>query len=295
MKGIILAGGTGTRLYPLTMVVSKQLLPVYDKPMIYYPLSTLLMADIRVITTPQDNVLFRQLLGDGSHLGVSLSFATQDKPRGIAEAFIIARDFVGKSSAALILGDNIFYGQGLLNLLRSAQASPCGATIFAYVVADPERYGVVEVDARRRALSLEEKPLKPRSSLAVTGLYFFDNSVLDIAASLSPSERGELEITDVNRVYMEREELTVEIMGRGFTWLDTGTHDSLLEAAKYVEIIEQRQGLKISCPEEIAYYKGFINRDLLIKNASRYGNSGYGRYLSQLVVSSPPQGLEHLG
>jgi glucose-1-phosphate thymidylyltransferase len=297
MKGIILVGGTGTRLYPLTMVVSKQLLPVYDKPMIYYPLSTLLMADIRdilIITTPQDNVLFRQLLGDGSHLGVSLRFATQDKPRGIADAFIIARDFVGKSSAALILGDNIFYGHGLLNLLRSAQAGPCGATIFAYVVADPERYGVVEVDSRRRALSIEEKPLKPRSSLAVTGLYFFDNDVLDIAAELKPSERGELEITDVNRVYMEREELTVEIMGRGFTWLDTGTHDSLLEAAEYVEIIEQRQGLKISCPEEIAYYKGFINRDLLIKNASRYGNSGYGRYLSQLVASSPPQGLEHL-
>jgi len=298
MKGIILAGGTGTRLFPLTMVVSKQLLPVYDKPMIYYPLSTLLMADIRdilIVTTPHDNALFRELLGDGSHLGIKLSFATQARPRGIADAFIVARDFVGRESAALILGDNIFHGHGLLNLLRSAQASSCGATIFAYVVADPERYGVVEIDSRRQVLSIEEKPSKPRSSLAITGLYFFDNNVLDIAASLKPSERGELEISDVNRVYMERKRLTVEIMGRGFTWLDTGTHDSLLEAAKYVEIIEQRQGLKISCPEEIAYHKGFIDRDLLIKNASRYGKSGYGRYLSQLAATAPAQGHEHLG
>jgi glucose-1-phosphate thymidylyltransferase len=286
MKGIILAGGSGTRLYPLTLVVSKQLLPVYDKPMIYYPLSTLMMADIRdilIITTPQDQILFKQLLGDGSKLGVRLSFATQDEPRGLAEAFVIARDFVGGDRVAMILGDNIFYGHGLPDLLLSAQARPLGATVFGYVVADPERYGVVEIDAHGRALSIEEKPAKPRSSLAVTGLYFYDNSVLNIAASLKPSARGELEITDVNRAYMERELLAVEIMGRGFAWLDTGTHDSLLEAAKYVEILERRQGLKISCPEEIAYHKGFIDRDRFVENASLYGKSGYGDYLMRLV------------
>jgi glucose-1-phosphate thymidylyltransferase len=286
MKGIILAGGSGTRLYPLTLVVSKQLLPVYDKPMIYYPLSTLMMADIRdilIITTPQDQILFRQLLGDGAKFGIRLSFATQDAPRGLAEAFIIGRDFVGGDRVALILGDNIFYGHGLPDLLLSARARTCGATVFGYVVADPERYGVVEIGTDGRALSIEEKPLKPRSSLAVTGLYFYDNSVLDVAASLTPSARGELEITDVNRVYMEREQLAVEIMGRGFAWLDTGTHDSLLEAAKYVEILERRQGLKISCPEEVAYYKGFINRDRLIENASHYGKSGYGDYLIRLA------------
>jgi glucose-1-phosphate thymidylyltransferase len=286
MKGIILAGGSGTRLYPLTLVVSKQLLPVYDKPMIYYPLSTLMMADIRdilIITTPQDRILFKQLLGDGSKLGVRLSFATQDEPRGLAEAFVIGRDFVGGDRVALILGDNILYGHGLPDLLLSAQARPLGATVFGYVVADPERYGVVEIDAHGRALSIEEKPAKPRSSLAVTGLYFYDNSVLDIAASLKPSARGELEITDVNRAYMERELLAVEIMGRGFAWLDTGTHDSLLEAAKYVEILERRQGLKISCPEEIAYHKGFIDRDRVVENASLYGKSGYGDYLMRLV------------
>jgi glucose-1-phosphate thymidylyltransferase len=286
MKGIILAGGSGTRLYPLTLVISKQLLPVYDKPMIYYPLSTLMMANIRdilIITTPQDQFLFRQLLGDGSKLGISLSFATQDKPRGLAEAFTIGRDFVGGDHVALILGDNIFYGHGLPNLLLSARGNPLGATVFGYVVVDPERYGVVEIDSRGRAISIEEKPSKPRSSFAVTGLYFYDNSVLDIAASLKPSGRGELEITDVNRVYMERGQLAVEIMGRGFAWLDTGTHDSLLEAADYVEILERRQGLKISCPEEVAYYKGFIDRDRLIENANLYGKSGYGDYLMRLA------------
>lgn len=286
MKGIILAGGSGTRLYPLTLVISKQLLPVYDKPMIYYPLSTLMMADIRdilIITTPQDQFLFKQLLGDGSNLGINLSFAMQDKPRGLAEAFIIGRDFVGSDHVALILGDNIFYGHGLPDLFLSARANQLGATIFGYVVMDPERYGVVEIDARGRAISIEEKPATPRSSLAVTGLYFYDNGVLDIAASLKPSARGELEITDVNRVYMERGQLAVEIMGRGFAWLDTGTHDSLLEAAEYVEILERRQGLKISCPEEVAYYKGFIDRDRLIQNADRYGKSGYGDYLMRLA------------
>jgi glucose-1-phosphate thymidylyltransferase len=286
MKGIILAGGSGTRLYPLTFVISKQLLPVYDKPMIYYPLSTLMMADIRdilIITTPQDQFLFKQLLGDGSKLGINLSFATQDKPCGLAEAFIIGRAFVGGDHVALILGDNIFYGHGLPELLLSARENPIGATIFGYVVMDPERYGVVEIDARGRAISIEEKPTKPRSSLAVTGLYFYDNSVLDIAASLKPSARGELEITDVNRVYMERGQLAVEIMGRGFAWLDTGTQDSLLEAAEYVEVLERRQGLKISCPEEVAYYKGFIDRDRLIQNANRYGKSGYGDYLMRLA------------
>ena len=288
MKGIILAGGSGTRLHPLTLAVSKQLLPVYDKPMIYYPLSTLMLADIRdilIITKPEDQPLFRQLLGDGARLGIKLSFAAQDEPRGLAEAFIIGRDFVGNDRVALILGDNVFYGHGLPHLLLSARAKSSGATIFGYIVSDPQRYGVVEIDANGRALSIEEKPFKPRSRLAVTGLYFYDHKVLEIAASLKPSARGELEITDVNRVYMERGLLSVEIMGRGFAWLDTGTPDSLLEAAKYVEILERRQGLKISCPEEVAYYKGFIDRHLLIENASRYGKSGYGDYL--MKVASP--------
>ncbi|MGH6852926.1 MAG: glucose-1-phosphate thymidylyltransferase RfbA, partial [Methylocella sp.] len=245
MKGIILAGGSGARLYPLTLVISKQLLPVYDKPMIYYPLSILMSADIRdilIVTAPQDQSLFKELLGDGGKFGIRLSFATQDKPRGLAEAFTIGRDFVGGDRVALILGDNIFYGHGLPDLLASAAARPMGATVFGYVVADPERYGVVEIDAAGRAISIEEKPARPRSALAVTGLYFYDNSVLDIAASVKPSARGELEITDVNRVYMERHQLAVEIMGRGFAWLDTGTHESLLEAGKYVEILERRQG-----------------------------------------------------
>lgn len=288
MKGIILAGGSGTRLYPLTLTLSKQLLPVYDKPMIYYPISTLMMAEIRdilIITTPQDQALFRQLLGDGSRLGISLTFATQSEPRGLAEAFTIGRDFVSDDRVALILGDNIFYGHGLPELLASARERPSGATVFGYVVSDPERYGVVEMDAKGRAVSIEEKPIKPRSNLAVTGLYFYDNGVLDIAASLTPSARGELEITDVNRIYMERGQLSVEIMGRGFAWLDTGTHDSLLEAGQYVEILERRQGLKISCPEEIAFHKGFISRDLLLENARRYGKSGYGQYLMRIAAT----------
>ncbi len=286
MKGIILAGGSGTRLYPLTLVVSKQLLPVYDKPMIYYPLSTLMLADIRdilIITTPQDQAAFQQLLGDGGALGIRLSYAVQEKPRGLAEAFIVGRGFVGDERAVLILGDNIFYGHGLPDLLRAATSRPKGATVFGYKVADPQRYGVVEIDAEGKAISIEEKPSVPRSDLAVTGLYCYDNTVLDIAAALKPSTRGELEITDVNRVYMERRELTVEIMGRGFAWLDTGTHDSMLEAAQYVEILERRQGLKISCPEEIAYFQGYITRDRLLESANRYGKSGYGNYLAKLA------------
>jgi glucose-1-phosphate thymidylyltransferase len=288
MKGIILAGGSGTRLYPLTVVVSKQLLPVFDKPMIFYPLSALMMADIRdilIITAPHDKLLFEQLLGDGSRLGIRLAYAVQDEPRGLAEAFIIGREFVGDDRVALVLGDNIFYGHGLPALLHSATARPRGATIFAYVVSDPERYGVVEIDAAGRATSIEEKPAAPKSNLAVTGLYFYDNNVLDIAAGLKPSGRGELEITDINRVYLDRGTLAVETMGRGFAWLDTGTHDSLLEAAQYVEILERRQGLKICCPEEVAYNNGFIDRDRLIESAGRYGKSGYGKYLMRVAQS----------
>jgi glucose-1-phosphate thymidylyltransferase len=288
VKGIILAGGSGTRLYPLTMVLSKQLLPVYDKPMIYYPLSTLMMADIRdilIITTPHDQAAFQQLLGDGGAFGIRLSYAVQDQPRGLAEAFLIGRGFVGGGRVALILGDNIFYGHGLPALLHAAISRSNGATVFGYKVADPGRYGVVEIDARGNAISIEEKPAAPRSDLAVTGLYCYDNCVLDIAAGLKPSDRGELEITDVNRVYMERRALVVEIMGRGFAWLDTGTHDSLLEAAQYVEILERRQGLKISCPEEIAYFKGYITRGRLLESANRYGKSGYGHYLAKLAES----------
>ena len=286
MKGIILAGGSGTRLYPLTLALSKQLLPVYDKPMIYYPLSTLMMADIRdilIITTPGDGPAFRHLLGDGSALGLRLSYAAQEAPNGLAEAFVIGREFVGDDRVALVLGDNLFYGHGLPNLLYAAAQRLRGATVFGYVVSDPERYGVVEIDATGRAVSIEEKPSSPRSDLAVTGLYFYDNSVLDIAAGIRPSPRGELEITDVNKVYMERGDLHVEMMGRGFTWLDTGTHDSLLEAGQFVEILERRQGLKMSCPEEIAYYKGFITRDDLVTLAARYGKSGYGAYLKRIA------------
>jgi len=288
MKGIILAGGSGTRLYPLTVALSKQLLPVYDKPMIYYPLSALMMADIRdilIITTPHDQPQFTQLLGDGGRLGIRLTYAIQDEPRGLAEAFIIGRDFVGDDRVALILGDNIFYGHGLPELLSSAIARPSGATIFAYVVSDPERYGVVEIDAQGYAVSIAEKPVAPKSNLAVTGYYFYDNSVLDIAAGLKPSPRGELEITDVNLAYLERGTLSVEIMGRGFAWLDTGTHGSLLEAGQYVEILERRQGLKICCPEEIAYNRGFIDRDRLIESAGQYGKSGYGTYLRRIAQS----------
>ncbi|MDP2409311.1 MAG: glucose-1-phosphate thymidylyltransferase RfbA [Pseudolabrys sp.] len=286
MKGIILAGGSGTRLYPLTLVQSKQLLPVYDKPMIYYPLSTLMLAGIRdilIITTPHDSAAFQRLLGDGASFGVRLSYAVQPEPNGLAEAFIIGRDFVGRDPVALILGDNIYYGHGLPELLTAAQARREGATVFGYMVSDPQRYGVVEIDAAGRALSIEEKPAAPRSNLAVTGLYFYDNAVLDIAAAILPSARGELEITDVNRVYMERGLLHVAIMGRGFAWLDTGTHDSLLEAATFVEILERRQGLKMSCPEEIAYRQGFIDGDGLMRAAERYGKSGYGAYLRRVA------------
>lgn len=289
MKGIILAGGSGTRLYPLTLAVSKQLLAIFDKPMIYYPLSTLMIAGIRdilIITTPQDKPLFQALLGDGSAFGIRLSYAIQDAPRGLAEAFIIGRKFIGDDRVALVLGDNIFYGHGLPELLERAVATDQGATIFGYVVSDPERYGVVELDARGRARSIVEKPTEPRSNLAVTGLYFYDQSVVDVAARLRPSPRGELEITDVNQHYLERGQLSVEIMGRGFAWLDTGTHSSLLEAGQFVEILERRQGLKMSCPEEIAYKKGFIDRDRLMQSAERYGKSGYGRYLAALAQES---------
>jgi glucose-1-phosphate thymidylyltransferase len=287
MKGIILAGGSGTRLFPLTIAVSKQLLPVYDKPMIYYPLSVLMLAGIRdilIITTPHDQGQFKALLGEGRDLGLNLSYAVQPSPDGLAQAFIIGRDFVGTDRVALILGDNIFFGHGLPELLASAVAREEGASVFGYVVSDPERYGVVEMDAEGRALSIEEKPKAPKSNLAVTGLYFYDNHVLELAADLKPSPRGELEITDLNRLYLERGTLHVEQMGRGFAWLDTGTHDSLLEAGTFVEILERRQGLKMSCVEEIALEMGYIDRNDVRKSADRYGKSSYGRYLREIVL-----------
>jgi glucose-1-phosphate thymidylyltransferase len=290
MKGIILAGGAGTRLHPLTRVVSKQLLPVYDKPMIYYPVSTLMLAglrDILVITTPEDAPAFRRLLGDGSDWGIRLSYAVQPRPEGLAQAFVIGREFVGDDSAALILGDNIFHGGGLTPLLRKAAARERGATVFAYMVRDPQRYGVVELGPDNRAVSIEEKPKHPKSNYAVTGLYFYDNRVLDIAARLRPSARGELEITGVNQAYMELGELHVEVLGRGYAWLDTGTHESLQQASMFVHVLQERQGLSLACPEEVAYRLGYIDATQVRALAAALASSNYGRYLLNLVDHPP--------
>jgi len=285
-KGIVLAGGAGTRLHPSTIAISKQLLPIYDKPMVYYPLSALMLAGIReilVISTPTDLPAFQRLLGDGRRWGMSLSYAEQPRPEGLAQAFIIGRDFIGNDAAALVLGDNLFYGHGLPELLRQGVERAHGATVFAYHVKDPQRYGVVEFDARGRALGIEEKPAQPKSNYAVTGIYFYDNQVLDIARSLQPSARGELEITDLNRRYLQRGELHVELFGRGIAWLDTGTHESLLQAAMFIEAIENRQGLKVCCPEEIAYRSGFIDAAQLESLAGAMGSSSYGAYLRGLL------------
>lgn len=288
-RGIVLAGGSGTRLYPVTQAVSKQLMPVYDKPMIYYPLSTLMLAgiqDVLIISTPQDTPRFEELLGDGSQWGMSLQYAIQPSPDGLAQAFVIGREFVGNRPSTLVLGDNIFYGHDLSQLLASASAQPSGATVFAYHVHDPERYGVVEFDANHRAISIEEKPTKPRSNYAVTGLYFYDQQVCDIAANIKPSDRGELEITDVNRCYLEAGELNVETMGRGFAWLDTGTHDSLLEAASFISTLQKRQGLMVACPEEIALNLKWINAEQIERLAHPLKKNAYGQYLLNLIRSS---------